>query len=181
LTNSTPISKTYTGQKNRNLDGQENLNAKKQNYWLGGTITLTNRFSTLSEENIEEEAKQSTEPKPPPIFINRCKKYKTSELINEIAKDKYLVKPLYNDQVRVQPTESSVYTYTTIVKAMMNKNTEFHAYKSKQERRFRVVLKNIHPLTDLNDIKQSLTDKGHVVTNIWNVKQRVTNPYLCTL
>jgi PAX-interacting protein 1 len=27
----------------------------------------------------------------------------------------------------------------------------------------------------LNDIKQSLTDKGHVVTNIWNVKQRVTN------
>jgi PAX-interacting protein 1 len=37
-----------------------------------------------------------------------------------------------------------------------------------------VVLKNIHPSTDLNDIKQSLTDKGHVVTNIWNVKQRVT-------
>jgi hypothetical protein len=38
------------------LDDQENLNAKKLDYWLGGTITTTNRFSTISEENIEEGA-----------------------------------------------------------------------------------------------------------------------------
>jgi hypothetical protein len=59
------------------------------------------------------------------------------------------VKTLYNDQVRVQPTESSV--YITIVKALMEKDTEFHTYKPKQERSFRVVLKNIHPSTDLNE------------------------------
>jgi hypothetical protein len=47
--------------RHRNLDGHENLNTKKQNYWLGETITTSDRFSTLSEENIEEEAKQSTE------------------------------------------------------------------------------------------------------------------------
>ena len=63
---------------------------------------------------------------------------------------------LYNDQVRVQPTESSV--YTTIIKSLMDKNTEFHAYKPKQGRIFRVVLKNIHPPIDLNGIKQSLTE-----------------------
>jgi hypothetical protein len=57
----------------------------------------------------------------------------------------------------------------------MEKDTEFQTYKPKQERSFRVVLKNIHPSTDLNDTKHSLTDKGHVVTHIWNVKQRVTN------
>jgi hypothetical protein len=68
---------------------------------------------------MEEEAKQSTEPKPPPLFILlcRCKQYKTSELLNEIVRDKYLAKTLYNDQVRVQPTEGSV--YTTVVKALM--------------------------------------------------------------
>ena len=59
------------------------------------------------------------------------------------------MKTLYNDQVRVQPTESSV--YITIVKALMEKNAEFHTYKPKQERSFRVVLKNIHPSTDLNE------------------------------
>jgi hypothetical protein len=77
-----------------------------------------------------------------------------------------------NEQVRVQPTESSV--YTTIVKALIDKNTEFHTYKPRQDRSFRVVLKNIHPSTDLNDIKQDLKDKGHEVMNIWNVKQRIT-------
>jgi len=43
------------------LDDQEILNTKKQDYWLRGTITITNSVSTLSEENIEEEAKQSNE------------------------------------------------------------------------------------------------------------------------
>jgi hypothetical protein len=57
------------------------------------------------------------------------------------------VKTIYNDQVKVQPTESSV--YTTIVKAVMDKNTEFHTYKPKQERSFRVVLKDSHSSTDL--------------------------------
>jgi hypothetical protein len=86
------------------------------------------------------------------------------------------VKTLYNNQVRVQPTESSV--YTTIVKALIDKNTEFHTYKPRQDRSFRVVLKNIHPSTDLNDIKQDLKDKGHEVMNISNVKQRVTKKSL---
>jgi len=79
--------KKFSRKRNRNLDDQGNLNAKKQDYWLGGTITTTNRFSTLAEHDIEEEAK------------------------------------------------------------------------------------NIHPSTDLNVKKQRLTDKGHVVTNIWKVKE----------
>jgi hypothetical protein len=58
------------------LDDQEYLNAKKQDYWLGGTITSTNRLSTLSEENIEDEDKQNTEPKPPPNFTSGVKNIK---------------------------------------------------------------------------------------------------------
>jgi len=88
-------------------------NAKKQDYWLGGTVTTTNRFSTLSEENTctEEAAKQNSEPKPPLTNLHIMReKHKASELLNEIAKDKYLVKTLYNDQVRVKPTENSVYS-----------------------------------------------------------------------
>jgi hypothetical protein len=85
----------------RNLDGQENLKAKKQDYCFGGTVTTTNRYSTISEENIEEAAKQSAEPKPPPIFISGVKYTKPLiQLLNEIPKDKYLVKTQYNDQVR---------------------------------------------------------------------------------
>jgi hypothetical protein len=163
---------TVSRKKGRKTEGQGNLDETKQDYWLGGNIPTTNRFSSLLEEHMEAE-KQSAEPKPPPIFISGLKNIKPLiELLNTIAKDKYLVKTLYNNQVTVQPTESSV--YTTIVKALIDKNTEFHTYKPRQDRSFRVVLKNIHRSTDLNDIKQDIKDKGHEVMNIWNVKQRGT-------
>jgi len=57
----------------------------------------------------------------------------------------------------------------------MEKNTEFHTYKPRQDRSFRVVVRNLHTSTELQDIKQALTEKGHEVTNIWNAKQRSTN------
>jgi hypothetical protein len=60
-----------------NMDVQENENAKKQDYWLGGPIPTTNRFITLSEASMEEAGKQSSEPKPPPIFISGVHKHKT--------------------------------------------------------------------------------------------------------
>jgi hypothetical protein len=123
---------------------------------------------------MEATEKQNPEPKPPPIFISGGTNMKPlSDLLNTIAKDKYLVKTLYNNQVRVQPTESSV--YTTIIKALIEENTDFHTYKPRQDRSFRVVLKNIQLSTELNDIKKELYAKGHEATNIWNVKQRVTN------
>jgi hypothetical protein len=69
----------------RNKEGQENPNENK----LGGTIPTANRFSTLSEEHMEEAAKQNTEPKPPPIFISGVTNIKPLiELTNTIAKDK---------------------------------------------------------------------------------------------
>ena len=67
------------------MDSQDNLNAKKQDYWLLGTIAKTNRYSTLSEENREEEAKRSTEPKP--HFISGVRNInRVTKLLNEIAK-----------------------------------------------------------------------------------------------
>jgi len=57
----------------------------------------------------------------------------------------------------------------------MEKNTEFHTYKPRQDRSFRVVLKNLHPSTEVNDIKQTLNEEGHEATNIWNVRQRSSN------
>ena len=142
------------------------MNANKQDYWLGGTIPTTNRFRSLSEQQMEGADKQSTEPKTPPIFISGVTNIQSLiELLNTTAKDKYLVKTLHNDEVK--PTESSIYTAT--VKALTDKNIELHTYKPRQYRSFRVVLKNIQPSTDVDNIKQNLKDKGHEVQNICNL------------
>jgi len=43
---------------------------KKTDYWLGETLTTTNRFSSLMEETTQAAPAQHTEFKPPPIFIS---------------------------------------------------------------------------------------------------------------
>jgi hypothetical protein len=125
-------------------------------------------------ETQEDATIQDADPKTPRIFISGVTNIKPLiDLLNTLAPNKYLVKTLLHDQVRVQPTGSSV--YTTIIKALMEKNTEFHTYKPRQDRNFRVVIRNLHPSTEVNDIKQAFKENGHDVANIWNVEQRVTN------
>jgi hypothetical protein len=49
--------------------------------------------------------------------------------------------------------------YVNIVKELKNKNTEFHTYKPKQDRSFRV-LKHIYVTANL-DIKKRIEDLEH--------------------
>jgi len=56
------------------------------------------------------------------------------------------------------------------MKELNSKNKEFHTYKLKQERSFKLV-KHIHTIANLNDIKKQIEDLGHIVTNIWNIKK----------
>ena len=56
-------------------------------------------------------------------------------------------------------------------------NAKFHTYQLKQERPFRVALRNIHHSVDLDELKFKLQTLGHEVTNISNIRHRVTkNP-----
>jgi len=91
-----------------------------------------------------------------------------SQLLKEVAIDEYEIK-IMNEQTKIQP-KSSI-TYVNILKELRNKDTEFHIYKSKQERNFKVVFKHIHTIANLNDIKKEIEDLGHIVTNIWNIKK----------
>ena len=53
-------------------------------------------------------------------------------------------------------------------------NAKLHTYQLKQERPFRVVLRNIHHSVDLDELKFELQTFGHEVTNISNIRHRVT-------
>ena len=98
------------------------------------------------------------------------------DLLSDSAEGKYEIKILKAEEVRVQPRTDK--TYSIIVKELQKKGTEFHTFKSKQDRSFRVVLKNIHPSMDITEIKAAIDDFGHQVTNIWNIKARQTRKHL---
>jgi len=61
--------------------------------------------------------------------------------------------------------------YTNIVKELKTRNIEFHTYKTKQERSFKLVLKYMPSEEKIDEIKRDI-ELGHKVTNIWNIKKR---------
>jgi hypothetical protein len=54
------------------------------------------------------------------------------QLLDQIAIQQYEIKALADNQVQVQLKTSE--SYRTIIKALAEKHTEFHAYKLKEER-----------------------------------------------
>lgn len=158
--------------------------SKLDTYWLSqpSPITTSNSFAVLEDEqptgqikntNITPTVKQN---KPPPIFVDKVSNIQPLiELLEEHAHDNYDLKILQNEQVKIQPKTAE--TYTVVVKELENKNTEFYTYKPKQDRSFKVILKNMHPSTCIDDIKEALEALEHECTNIWNIKQYKTkNP-----
>lgn len=78
--------------------------------------------------------------KPPPIFVAGVANISPlTTLLENIAKNEYEIKIINNTQVKIQPKSSE--KYSAIVKELQTRNTEFHTYKLKQERSFRVILK----------------------------------------
>jgi hypothetical protein len=151
---------------------------KTSDYWLNSPIPTSNRFDGLENmstdvENDSLNSERQKANKPPPIFIQGVKNITPLiDLLNRIAKDNYKLKVLNFDQVKLQPNTCE--GYTTITKALIEKKTEFHIYKPKGERNFRVLLKNMHYSVDTSDLKHAIEELGHTVENIWNIQHSRT-------
>jgi hypothetical protein len=158
--------------------------------WLNSTTptTTSNKFGVLSvEEDVEQNVTgadnetSETQPtdkvlKPPPIFVHwKDKIQPLTQLLEISAANGYLIRVLYDKQVKVQPKSSE--NYSAIIKALKENGTQFHTYQMKQDRSYRVVLKNMHHSTDTKDIAEELLKKNHKVRHIHNMLERVTkNP-----
>jgi len=58
---------------------------------------------------------------------------------------------------------------------------DFHIYKKKDERSFKVVLKNVHPSINLEELKQDKNNKGHRVQQTYGTCGEERNFYSCPL
>ena len=92
----------------------------------------------------------------------------------DISKEDYKLK-INNNHVKILPTHPDAYRKLT--KLLKTLNAKFHTYQLKQERPVRVVLRNIHHSVDLDELKCELLNHGHEVTNISNIRHRITKIY----
>lgn len=149
---------------------------------LTNTTLTQNRFqplangekisdSTSSEENSESSA--SKVPKPPPIFIPDVADVKPLiKMLDGVAKENYFIKTIGNNQIKLQTTETNY--YREIVNLLKVEKVNFHTYQLKQDRTYRAVIRNLHHTTDIEELKSDIEKKGHLVTNIYNIKNRIS-------
>lgn len=138
-------------------------------------VKLQNSFAVLSGHNSNDDMEadistaQHSEPKPPPIFIpdvgNVQAMIQTFKSV--ITTDDFSYKCVNHNSVKILPKSADI--YRILVRKLNEGNVSFHTYQLKQDRAYRVVLKQMHYSVDKNDLKDALSQLGHNVRNVTNV------------
>lgn len=141
-------------------------------------IPQQNKYEPLANiTNISadsENAYQSKIPKPPPIFVHGVTDYtKMVEALQDIVEiEQYKTKTMANNVVKINA--NTVDTYRKLVKFMKESNIIHHTYQLKEDKAYRVVIRNIHHTVPLADIKEALKEEGFLARNIVNIIHRGT-------
>lgn len=152
---------------------------KLKESWLNPPISTANRFISLIDD--EEVTTQTTTPteiepktkpvKPPPIYVAGVGTLKPlNDELGELCNNNYSIKVINDHEVKVQTSVSD--DYRAVVAKLTEKNTQFHSYKEKHLKNFRVVLRGLHSSTDTDDIKCELEALNHKVASVYNIKNR---------
>ncbi|KAK2579950.1 hypothetical protein KPH14_007630 [Odynerus spinipes] len=162
----------------RQREFSNNQDAKRKSKEANNVIPQHNRFSILNEMDIEENSDvQNTENtinaitlKPPPIFLQNIANYPSmlESLKVTLTTAQFIYKTLPQNTVKVNT--NSIESYRKLVYFLRQNEVMFHTYQPKQERAYRVVLKNLHHSIPTNDIKEELTEKGFLIRNVINIR-----------
>ncbi|KAK2577876.1 hypothetical protein KPH14_002850 [Odynerus spinipes] len=162
----------------RQREFSNNQDAKRKSKEANNVIPQHNRFSILNEMDIEENSDvQNTENtinaitlKPPPIFLQNIANYPSmlESLKVTLTTAQFICKTLPQNTVKVNT--NSIESYRKLVHFLRQNEVMFHTYQPKQERAYRVVLKNLDHSIPTNDIKEELTEKGFLIRNVINIR-----------
>jgi diaminopimelate epimerase len=102
----------------------------------------------------------------------------TDSLSNITEEETYQCKILRNDTVKINTQNPD--TYRKLIRHLNSEKIINRAYQMKQDRAYRVVIRNLHYSMPIDEIKEELKKKGHTVRNIINIRHRVNKYPLST-
>lgn len=157
------------------------INTKQNKF----TYTTPNRYEALNisdnetEINIEKEGENEnmqTEntilpPSPPPIFITSPVNYQNfcNQIKTLIGDEEFLCKTTTKN---LKLTLKSSQSFRQVIKLLNDNSVEYFTYQAKEEKSYRVVLKNLHHTTPTELITKDLNELGFSVRNITNIKNK---------
>jgi hypothetical protein len=134
-------------------------------------IMLTDR---TDNPQITKEYKRQRDPKPPPIFVYGVTNFNdmTVHLSAIIEEEQYQCKVISDDTIKICTATPD--SYRKLIKHPQEDKIIYHTHQMKQERAYRIVIRNLHYLTPIAQITAELETQGHKVRNILNVKHHIT-------
>lgn len=110
---------------------------------------------------------------PPPIFIEEILNYNNlCDKLKELTDASSFVCKSTTKGVKVQTFSPD--SFRSVIKYLKEENVSFHSYQSKENKPYRIVIRNLHPSTDINFMSKELSELGFQVKNITNVLHKST-------
>jgi hypothetical protein len=131
-------------------------------------INTPNRFEPL--RNTDNESDNGD--KIPPIYLQNVElgQYKTLIcVLKSLVGENFQCQATSKNGVTVYPSSSDA--YRTLVGGLKEKNYNFHSFQLPREKAYRIVIRHLHPSTDVADIKAALEDLSFNVRSVVNVLQ----------
>ena len=137
-------------------------------------MTSNYLLPTLTQQSSSEPATQLLVHKLPPIYVygvtNYCDVVKY--LTETLEEEQYYCKALPIETVKMNVNTSE--SYRRLIKRLQDDKIVHHTYQIREERAYRVVLRNLHHSIPPNEIQAELETLGHKVRNVLNIRHRVT-------
>lgn len=128
-------------------------------------ITTSNKYGNLPVDTAERE--DVTVPnklvKPPPIILYGIDDVnKLTELLNTVVDGgNFSYKIINRNQLRISST--SIENYKKLIGVVRERGLIGHTFNRKDERNYRIVIRNLHPTTPHSAIKEEIELTGNVV------------------
>lgn len=151
---------------------ESNEKLKCQLSQIKGNVEINTSSPKKILKVTKEVARTSTKIyKPPPITacgVNDIKKFIDNLAIEEASGHEQQLKTLANGDIKILTGDEHQFRRT--VKILEEQKIEYHRYQLKSEKMFRVVIRGLHPETDICDIKRDLSDQGHLANHVSNIQ-----------
>jgi hypothetical protein len=138
-------------------------------------VTATNSSEALRHaENEGNTRHERTDPAPPSVFVSRTTSMQRLTATVEQVDNRLNYTLKITDTNTTEILTAKLDCHKIILDTLKEKKVEFHTYQPRQQRAYRVVIRNLHHSVQQQLVREEIERKGHKIGNLWNIRHRVT-------
>ncbi|KAL4085293.1 hypothetical protein QTP88_027152 [Uroleucon formosanum] len=135
-------------------------------------IDTDSQHETLSQEQLNTTNNTPKSILPPPVFIKDVLDYigLRNSIRDLIGPTSFSCKSS-TAHLKIQTDNPD--NYRKLIRLLKDINAQYHTYQLHSEKSLRIVVKNLHPTTPVNEIAAAIEEIGHSVKNVTNIKHNL--------